>query len=244
MYRSLPLLLLVFVAGLPGCRVMKYPAERFLPDPIPDPPEDVLAQVADDEARRQWAREQRDLLAGVVDLGRALVGKAEVVLDGTTWPSDCSGFVRGCFNQMGIVIASPADRGTSGTEIFYRAMARTSGLHTGELPEPGELVFFSNTYDRNANGELDDTFSHVGFVESVAEDGTVHFLHYVGGAVRIGRMNLLRPHDHVDSNSGTILNDFLRRRRAGDADDVRYLTSELWVAFGRVVPLPATETTD
>ena len=95
-------------------------------------------------------------------------------------------------------------------------------------------MFFSNTYDRNGNGALDDDFSHVGFVESVAEDGTVHFLHYVGGAVRIGRMNLLRPHDHVDSNSGTILNDFLRRRRASDADDVRYLTSELWVAFGRV----------
>ncbi len=241
MYRRSLLLLLLcstLMGALSGCRVVRYPAERFLPDPIPDPPADVIAEA---DARAQDAEEARatqSLVEKAVLAGQSLVGKAKVTFDGQTFNKDCSGFVRGVLTHVGVDVVEPGDEGASGTEIFYRAIERRGGIHTDDLPEPGDLVFFSNTYDRNGNGELDDEFSHVGLVESVTDVGTIHFLHYIGGAVRIGRMNLLRPDDDADSNSGTILNDFLRRRRLEDDPDVRYLASELWVGFGRLTVVP------
>ncbi len=239
MGRRLLLLALIPVilgGALGGCRVLRYPAEAYLPDPIPDPPEEVIAAVEALARDAADARAERTLVDQAVAVGQSLVGQAKVVLGGKTFTGDCSGFVRACLTHVGLDVVEAGDEGTSGTEIFYRAIERRGGIHTDDLPEPGDLVFFSNTYDRDKNGQLDDDFTHVGLVESVSDLGTVHFLHYIGGAVRIGRMNLLRPHDDADSNSGTILNDFLRRRRIEDGPNVRYLASELWVGFGRITP--------
>jgi hypothetical protein len=232
----LALLPMILCGSLGGCRVMRYPSEAVLPDPIPDPPADVIAEVEALARDAAEARAERSLADQAVAVGQSLVGQAKVVLGGKTFNRDCSGFVRACLTHVGLDVVEAGDEGASGTEIFYRAIERRGGIHDEDLPQPGDLVFFSNTYDRNDNGELDDDFTHVGLVESVSDLGTIHFLHYIGGAVRIGRMNLLRPHDDADSNSGTILNDFLRRRRLEDSPGVRYLTSELWAGFGRITP--------
>ena len=226
----------ILSGALGGCRVLRYPSEAVLPDPIPDPPADVIAEVDARARDAADARAERSLADQAVAVGQSLVGQARVVLGGKSFNGDCSGFVRACLTHVGLDVVEPGDEGASGTEIFYRAIERRGGIHSDDLPQPGDLVFFSNTYDRNDNGKLDDDFTHVGLVESVSDLGTVHFLHYIGGAVRIGRLNLLRPHDDADSNSGTILNDFLRRRRIEDGPNVRYLASELWVGFGRITP--------
>jgi len=220
--------------ALGGCRVLRYPAEKTLPDPIPDPPADVIEQVEQAALAQQEAAQDSSRVAEAVALGQSLVGQAKVVLDGQSWRSDCSGFVRGVLGTVGLDVVGPEDQGESGTELFYRAIDRIGGIHEDDLPEPGDLVFFSDTYDRNSNGRLDDEFTHVGMVESVSDDGTVRFLHYIGGAIRIGRMNLLRAHVHADEETGNILNDFLRRRRRGDSAKVKYLASELWIGFGRI----------
>ena len=232
-----PALLIVAVLlplALGGCRVLRYPAENSLPDPIPDPPDDVRQQVEDEARQGEQAQGESSLVSKAVALGESLVGQAKVVVDGKTWRSDCSGFVRGVLTQVGLNVVEPQDEGESGTELFYRAIERRGGIHDEDIPEPGDLVFFSDTYDRNGNGRLDDDFTHVGMVESVSDDGTIYFLHYIGGAVRIGRMNLLRAHVHADTETGSILNDYLRRRRRGDSAKVKYLASELWTGFGRI----------
>ena len=228
------LVLLVMPIALGACRVMRYPAEKSLPRPIPDASPELVEEMEEEARQAEEAHQERSKVAQAVAVGQSLVGKARVVLDEKTWPSDCSGFVRACLAQVGLNLVTSEDRGASGTEIFYCAIERRGGIHTDDTPAVGDLVFFSNTYDRNGNKRLDDEFTHMGLVESVGEDGTVHFLHYIGKAVRIGRINLLRPHVHADDETGTILNDFLRRRRQGDGDKVRYLASELWVAFGRI----------
>ncbi len=237
---AVPLLAIALI-GLAGCKVVRYPAERVLPRPIPDPPPELVAELTgqeeqrDQEAAAEEAVERtvRAAVEQVLDIGRKLVGQREVSIDGQRHRADCSGFVIACFEHAGMRIIGAEDKGTSGTEILYRALDRVGGLHTDDIPEPGDLAFFSNTHDRNGNGRLDDDFSHVGFVESVSEDGTIHFLHFVSGAVRIGRMNLLHPTQRVDEVSGTIWNDPLRRRRKDDGPKVRYLTAELWIGFGR-----------
>ncbi len=238
---AIPLLLLA-LGCLAGCKVVRYPPEKVLPRPIPEITPELRAELtgeaeqeAEEEAQEEAVdRTVRKAVQEVIDVGRKLVGQREVTIDGQSHRADCSGFVQACFGHAGVRIIGPEDRGISGTELLYRALERVDGIHTREIPEPGDLVFFSNTHDRNGNGKLDDDFSHVGFVESVNEDGTIHFLHFVSGAVRIGRMNLLHPSQRVDEGSGTIWNDPLRRRRKDDSSKVRYLTAELWIGFGRV----------
>jgi hypothetical protein len=235
-------LLFIALAGLAGCKVIRYPAERVLPRPIPAPSAELIEELAGEEQQREEAQQEeqavertvRAAVERVLEIGRKMVGQREVAIDGQNHRADCSGFVRACFDAAGLTLTQAGDTGTSGTEILYNALRRAGGLHEGEIPDPGDLVFFSNTYDRNHNGRLDDDFTHVGFVESVGEDGTVHFLHFVSGAVRIGRMNLLHPNDRVDEGSGAIWNDPLRRRRKDDSAKVRYLTSQLWIGFGTV----------
>lgn len=235
-------LLLIALGSLAGCKVVRYPPERVLPRPIPEISPELRAELTGKEEQRaeEEAAEEavdrtvRKAVQEVIDIGRKLVGQREVTIDGTSHRADCSGFVQACFGHAGLRLSGPEDTGTSGTEILYRALERVGGVHEREIPEPGDLVFFSNTHDRNSNGRVDDDFSHVGFVETVGEDGTIHFLHFVSGAVRIGRMNLLHPSQRVDEETGTIWNDPLRRRRKDDSAKVRYLTAELWIGFGRV----------
>ncbi len=235
-------LLFVVLAGLAGCKVIRYPAERVLPRPIPDPPAELVEELAGEEEQREEEQQEeqavertvRAAVERVIEIGRKMVGQREVTIEGQSHRADCSGFVTACFDHAGLDLIEPGDAGTSGTEILYRALQRVDGVHEDEIPEPGDLVFFSNTHDRNRNGRVDDDFTHVGFVESVGEDGTVHFLHFVSGAVRIGRMNLLHPNARVNEETGAIWNDPLRRRRKDDSSKVRYLTSQLWIGFGRV----------
>ncbi len=223
------LLIAAAAVGTPGCRVVRYPAERYLPDPVPDAPPEVLAEVA---ARRPTGggAGHRATLERVVENGRALVGRAEVRFDGITGRADCSGFVVAAFASAGITLGG----GDGGVEALFRALERDGRIHRDPEPQPGDLVFFSNTVDRDGDGVLDDELTHVGYVDSVDEQGTTRFLHYMGGAVRLGRLNLSRPDEHADADTGAILNDYLRRRRADDPAGIPYLAAQLFAGFGRV----------
>ncbi len=235
MSRWLPILItLTLVLPAVGCRVARYPAENSLPDPVPDPPTEVEAEVKALWAESAASTALKGKLERVVEAGRSLIGKAEVVLDEVKYRGDCSGFVEGCFASVGVVFEDGSGRLVSGSEAIFRALSSQGVVHHDDIPIPGDLVFFSNTYDRDHDGKVDDHYTHVGFVDSVAEDGTVRFLHYIGGASRIGRMNRVHPEVHADPETGAIWNDFLRRRHSDDGEDVHYLAAELFAGFGRV----------
>lgn len=235
MTRWLPLLV-AFLLVLPamGCRVVRYPVEGSLPDPVPEPPPDVELEVEALWAESAASSGLKDKLVRVVEAGRSLIGKAEVILDEVKYRADCSGFVEGCYASVGVTFEDKSGKLVSGSEAIFRVLSGQGVVHHEELPSPGELVFFSNTYDRDHDGKVDDLYTHVGFVDSVAENGTVRFLHYIGGASRIGRMNLLHPGVHADPETGAIWNDFLRRRHPDDGEEVLYLAAELFAGFGQV----------
>jgi len=82
MTRWLPLLV-AFLLVLPamGCRVVRYPVEGSLPDPVPEPPPDVELEVEALWAASAASSGLKDKLVRVVEAGRSLIGKAEVILD-------------------------------------------------------------------------------------------------------------------------------------------------------------------
>ncbi|MEZ4320234.1 MAG: CHAP domain-containing protein [Myxococcota bacterium] len=143
--------------------------------------------------------------------------------------NDCSGFVMAVYARAGAPIS-----GSSRT-LWEDAKGRGS-THSHLRPEPGDLAFFDDTYDRNGNGRRDDDLTHVAVVIEVHEDGTIVMGH---GGTSKGRtelrMNLLHPHDRT-SPDGEVWNDYLRARRRGEPENGKYLSGELLRGFAHVTP--------
>ena len=122
-WRFLLLLLPLLVSGLAlgGCRVVRYPPEGSLPRPVPDVPPEVEAEVAAqfDPGKRESAR--LDVFALVVELGRGLVGKPEVVVEGVAGRADIPAPDRG---RPLFPASSVCRHGTVGAPRRLRAVRR------------------------------------------------------------------------------------------------------------------------
>lgn len=177
----------------------------------------------------------------LVDRSERLYGRTSAFyVEGEKFQGDCSGFVQAVYDAAGIPIReaitlADADRGSSVAAI-YRTMTSVGMLYGADTPPlPGDLVFWNDTFDRNGNRALDDPLTHVGIVEGVSGNGTVTYLHRGSRGVARGRMNLRSP-TLARNGSGEVLNSRLRVTRARDPAGVRYLSGELFSAFGRFDP--------
>lgn len=138
---------------------------------------------------------------------------------------DCSGFVLRAFHDAHIPLpALPA--AISRTESLWRASRPV------DVPHPGDLAFFHDTYDRDRNGKPGDRFTHVAVVEAVQGTMVILIHRSVHGIERL-RMDLARPRDESS-------NDRLRVQRRGDAPGTHYLAGELFAAFGALLGEPGT----
>lgn len=103
---------------------------------------------------------------------------------------------------------------------------------TSNSPEPGDLIFFSNTFDRDDDGRADDWFTMVGIVEAV-DGGTITFIGVTQGEVRRMVLDLDRPSAERASD-GALLNSQLRAKALSDRPFTKYLAGELVMDFGRL----------
>lgn len=164
-------------------------------------------------------------------LARRQLGRSDLRHGAQDWRDDCSGLVTGCFAVAGVEVLSPSARGTSGTALLYATMEERGAVFADGVPRAGDLVFFDDTWDADGDGRRGDRLTHVGLVERVRADGVVEFLHYLGGAVKRGRLDPTRPGVHRDPATGEVVNDWLRRRTRADVD--RLLAGELFAGYGR-----------
>ncbi len=154
---------------------------------------------------------------------QSFLGHRTLVALGDVYRFDCSGFVQASLAKGGCL--------ASGSSATLYEQARERGvLHRRHIPDPGDVAFFDDTYDRNRNGRVDDPLSHVAVVQSVDPDGTIHLVHVGSGSVGTFIMNLRHPSVRKDDD-GKRLNENLRYERRSDAPGTRHLASELWVGF-------------
>jgi cell wall-associated NlpC family hydrolase len=246
---SARLALALGVAALAGCATVR-PAPEPRSDASPasshigeveaaGPGESDLPETSEDEPPVARPREEPPR----PDLGSQLAARARTYL-GLRGPfhagdarfnGDCSGFVAAVYAAEGLDLrgamqrAAPSERGGARAAwLAARAQGSTFGAEVS--PEPGDLVFWHDTYDRNRNRKVDDRFTHVGIVERV-EDGTVHFIHRGGKGVARGVMTLARRHES-SSTDGRRLNSTVRAR----SHPVKHggLAGELFAGFGRL----------
>lgn len=169
----------------------------------------------------------------VVATARHLLGQTSVQWSGQRFPDDCSGLVLGVYASVGVPLTGSARPGDNGVTAVWRWTSAKGRLFRTGRPDPGDLVFFHDTYDRDHDGKLDDGLTHIALVESVDADGTVSIIHRVSRGVMRYRMNLDRPALRSEPGSGRVLNDWLRGS-TGKGPSV--LTGQLFAVYGAVLP--------
>ena len=140
---------------------------------------------------------------------------------------DCSGYVSAIFSATGVamdgVVAS-----------LYDVAEANDALHGDPNPRVGDLIFFDDTHDRNANFRVDDRLTHIAVVIDVEPNGTAVYAHAGTSVGRTtGRINLEKPGVHRD-RGGRVLNSYLREPEPWDPPEAMYLSGELWAAFATV----------
>lgn len=241
------------LVALAGCATIAPPPERHEPaaSPVAAPaapsvgdevsdadPSDTAADTAADppQGTLEGASADSGLQARIVARARTFLGRrGPFKAAGDTFNGDCSGLAQAVYASEGIDLrrlmqqAAPHER--RGVKAAWLAASRSGRVFGAEAePEPGDLVFWHDTYDRNRNRKADDRFTHLGIVEHV-EDGTVSFIHRGGKGVARGVMTLGRARE-ASGPDGRRINSTLRARshpvkRGG-------LAGELFAGYGRI----------
>lgn len=195
------------------------------------PAPDLPARPRHPAAAAQLSDSSRET---VVAAARRLVGSQHVRLNGRRYSDDCTGFVRAVYDQAGVdLFAAAGSSSENGVTSIYRYALARGRVFKDPEPEPGDLVFFRETYDQNRDGRINDGLTHVGVVERVLSGGTVVIIHRVSRGVVRYRMNLSRPSVHQDPVTHQALNDYLRTSGFGRRE---VLTGQLFAAYGAVLP--------
>ena len=105
-------------------------------------------------------------------------------------------------------------------------------------PEPGDLVVWDNTYDKNNDGLRNDELTHIGMVIESYGDGTIRYVHFHYGrnSVVIENMNLVTPNVYKKTVKGEsiVVNAPMRITEKGVKYSINTgLTSHLFRIFGR-----------
>ncbi len=165
-----------------------------------------------------------------------LLGSKTITIQGRRINYDCAGVTRAIFLEHGIDLyrSNLVEVNANGVRLIHNHVRQHGMLHQDANVRPGDLVFFDNTWDFNGDGLFNDPLTHVGIVEQIEPDGTVIFISRVAGAVARYRMNLSHPHIHKTAE-GRVLNDYIRRKRLTDPDNIARLTGELFSFYGNLL---------
>lgn len=180
-----------------------------------------------------WPAEISERQTAIARTAAGLVGARTITVNGRRIAYDCAGVARAIYLRHGIDLYENQVNGgqANGVRMIYTHVRQHGRIHRGPIVQPGDLVFFDNTWDANGDGKLNDPLTHIGIVELVERDGTVVFISRVASAIERYRLNLEMPDLHRAAD-GRIVNDYLRRKDSRDADGTQYLTGELFSAFG------------
>jgi hypothetical protein len=214
--------------GGPGDATPVTDADTITPGDAVDPGDTTTTDG--DAATEAGDLSERQIV--IVRAARELVETQSTIVGETTFSYDCSGTILAVFAHAGIYLVDLFGSYTgNGVARLYGIATDYELLHKRVLPDPGDLIFWDNTYDRNEDGEWNDPLTHAGLVISVSDDGTVEYLHhnYRRGIVT-ARMNLLEPETYRNDEGGE-LNSPMRMASQRASNPDLWLSSHLFKEF-------------
>ncbi|MBN2510008.1 MAG: CHAP domain-containing protein [Spirochaetales bacterium] len=167
----------------------------------------------------------------LIECANAIRGSKSLNVRGRSFTFDCTGVVLACYYYAGIdlTLAFPDYTG-NGVSRIYNYLKDNRLTYTTQSPEPGDIIFWDNTYDRNADGKENDPLTHMGMVVHTDGEGQISYIHanYRKGIV-FEQMNLTRPDVYMEGTR--IINSPMRMK--GQKPSPRWLSSHLVKSFGR-----------
>lgn len=127
---------------------------------------------------------------------------------------DCSGFVALINSQNSEPYYKASDLSNHFTND-YRSKAMYNVMKSNEIiikiktPKIADLVFFSDTLEKTKRKAEASNITHVGIVTQIDKDGTVHFIHHIGGKNVMGAVNEKYPKTAMLKNKN--INTYLKR---------------------------------
>jgi len=118
---------------------------------------------------------------------------------------------------------------------IYNTVKEQGSIYHATRPAVGDLVFFHNTFDRNDDNRNNDWYTHIGLIERVEGDGTIHVLSYLDDSVQSVVINLEHPKIGKDDRTGNTWNTTLRARSENDPPFTQYMGGELFAGFGNIL---------
>jgi hypothetical protein len=200
-----------------------------VPDPLtrPEEPQAEVPRLSDGRI----GPVQEKLVEGAC----VFVGKNQIVVNGRTFPADCSGTILGIYAYAGIDLSSEFPKYSgNGVNRIYCILRDKGLLYDTKRPAPGDIIFWDNTYDKNEDGVLNDSLTHIGMIVRSSGDGRaeyVHF-HYTRGIV-IENMDLERPdlYSEIVDGEKVIVNAPLKMKGLSKEDG--WLAGQLYNALGK-----------
>lgn len=182
-------------------------------------------------ANRRLSPTQWRLLAGA----RYVLGKTRLVVNGQHFNDDCSGTILAIYAYAGVNLVKRFRHYTgSGVVRIYKIMKAHHLLYKSYYPQPGDIIFWNNTYDANGDGKWDDPLTHAGMVVGVGPSGEITFIHqnYRLGIV-LAKMNLLYPSIYTRIIDGirVMVNSPMRMR--GSPPGPYWLSGQLIASLGK-----------
>lgn len=232
---SLLSVFLLSVSLLSGCASAPKRVEAGAEAPPTEPKE-----------RLELTEVQKDLVRGA----KRLEGAGRLNVKGREFRKDCTGAVAALYWYAGIDILSPlAHYRGNGVLRLYRFLkdegllvpssspsseSSESAKNSSGGPAPGDIIFWDNTYDKNEDGQVNDTLTHTGVVVSRDGDGTVvYYHHHYREGIVLERMDIEEPNVHTRNVDGetVVVNSPMRMRGSPNFD--YWLAAQLVRTYGR-----------
>jgi hypothetical protein len=156
---------------------------------------------------------------------------------------DCTGVVLASYYKAGIDLlpAFSKERG-NGVARLHGMAARYDLMVPPSYPQPGDVIIWDDTYDRNGDGAWGDPFTHTGIVVHVYPDGQIEYVHhnYRRGVV-VAYMNLheLDTYQVQKGNQTLTVNSAMRMKSHRYIRPEMWLSSHLFRNYARLTELPA-----
>lgn len=218
------------IFALAGCQTIIADGDTAFVPGLDDTLAPAIDTAVADAAPESGGLSERQIM--LVRAAREIIETQSTVVGETTYSYDCSGTILTVYAHAGIYLIDLFGKYTgNGVARLHGIATDYKVLHTRDLPEPGDVIFWDNTYDRNQDGSWNDPLTHAGLVISVSDDGTVEYLHhnYRRGIVTAS-MNLLKP-EIYRNDEGSELNSPMRMASQRASNPDLWLSSHLFREF-------------
>ena len=220
-----------------GSCVLMLPASFTIGGAAHSPAFSVPVSATESRTPQLTDRQQR-----IVAAARSMLGRTSLVVRGRSFLYDCTGTILAIYYQAGIDLLPYFDRVSgNGVMRLYKIGQQSNLLYTTHYPQPGDVIFWDNTYDMNGDGKWDDPLTHAGVVIDVRPDGTIDYVHqnYAQGIV-IEQMNLLHPSENrrLENGREVVINSPMRMRSEVYMNPSLIFSGQLFRCFAQLYRLP------